>query len=90
MYAKDQGQERDIEVTRAVRERFPDCRILVDANNGCTEIEFENYVTAVADCELYCIEEPFDESLEDYSAFRFEHGDLVVPDAPGFGIKLIL
>jgi L-alanine-DL-glutamate epimerase-like enolase superfamily enzyme len=28
------GLKRDIDVVRAVRERFPDCRVLVDANNG--------------------------------------------------------
>ncbi len=67
---KDAGRQRDIDVTRAVRERFPDCRILVDANNGYTEPDFEQYVTAVADCDLYCIEEPFDENVEDYRRLR--------------------
>jgi L-alanine-DL-glutamate epimerase-like enolase superfamily enzyme len=43
----DKGRERDIAVTRAVRERFPDCKILVDANNGYTEPEFEGV-------SLYC------------------------------------
>ena len=45
----DEGRERDIQVTRGVHERFPDCRILVDANNAYTETEFETYVTAVVD-----------------------------------------
>ena len=67
---QDEGQQRDIEVTRAVRERFPDCRILVDANNGYTVEDFQDYVTAVADCALYCIEEPFDENLDDYRKLR--------------------
>jgi D-galactarolactone cycloisomerase len=65
-----EGRERDIEVTRAVRERFPDCKILVDANNDYTEPEFEAYVTAVADCNLHCIEEAFDENLDDYRRLR--------------------
>ena len=67
---KDEGRKRDIEVTRAVRERFPKCQLLVDANNGYTESEFETYLTAVADCDLYCIEEPFDENVEDYRKLR--------------------
>lgn len=67
---RDKGRKRDIAVTRAVRERFPDCKVLVDANNGYTEPEFEKYVTAVADCGLHCIEEPFDENLDDYRRLR--------------------
>jgi L-alanine-DL-glutamate epimerase-like enolase superfamily enzyme len=59
-----EGDRRDIEVTRAVRERFPDCRILVDANDGYSVDGFLKYVTAVADCELFWIEEPFDEHRE--------------------------
>lgn len=55
------GIRRDIEVTRAVREKFPDCQVLVDANDGYSVDDFLGYVTAVADCELYWIEEPFPE-----------------------------
>ena len=58
------GDRRDIEVTRAVRERFPDCKILVDANDGYSVDGFINYLTAVADCNLFWIEEPFDEHRE--------------------------
>jgi L-alanine-DL-glutamate epimerase-like enolase superfamily enzyme len=56
-----EGQKRDVAVTRAVCERFPDCAILVDANNGYSVGDFLKYVSAVADCGLDCIEEPFDE-----------------------------
>jgi len=58
---KEEGLQRDITVTRAVREKFPDCRILVDANDGFTVDEAIRYVQAVADCDLYWIEEPFEE-----------------------------
>jgi len=34
------GIQRDIEVTRAVRQRFPDCKVLVDANDGYTPDDF--------------------------------------------------
>lgn len=59
-----EGDRRDIEVTRAVRERFPDCKILVDANDSYSVDGFLKYVTAVADCDLFWIEEPFDEHRE--------------------------
>ena len=58
---RDKGIRRDIEVTRAVRERFPDCKILIDANDGYTVDDFLTYVSGVADAGLYCIEEPFQE-----------------------------
>jgi L-alanine-DL-glutamate epimerase-like enolase superfamily enzyme len=60
------GLERDIEVTRAVAEKFPDSRVLVDANDGWTVREACEYVAAVADCNLYWIEEPFEENREHY------------------------
>ena len=60
----NRGILRDIEVTRAVRRQFPDCKVLVDANNGYTVEDFLTYVSAVADCDLYAIEEPFWEDRE--------------------------
>jgi L-alanine-DL-glutamate epimerase-like enolase superfamily enzyme len=59
-----EGDRRDIEVTRAVRERFPDCKILVDANDGYSVDGFLEYITGTADCDLFWIEEPFDEHRE--------------------------
>jgi len=59
-----EGIKRDIEVTRAVRERFPDCKILVDANNGYEPDDFLGYVSGVADCDIHIIEEPFWEERE--------------------------
>ena len=55
------GTARDIEVTRAVREAYPDARLLVDANNGWTPEQTVDFLTQVADCQLYWIEEPFHE-----------------------------
>jgi D-galactarolactone cycloisomerase len=66
----EEGIRRDIEVTRAVREHFPDCQILVDANNGYTCDDFLDYVTTVRDCDLYCIEEPFPEKRDDLRKLR--------------------
>jgi len=67
---REKGIQRDIEVTRAVREKFPTCRILVDANNGCRPEDFLGYVTAVADCDLHSIEEPFWEEREPLRKLR--------------------
>jgi L-alanine-DL-glutamate epimerase-like enolase superfamily enzyme len=66
----EEGIRRDVEVTCAVRERFPDCKILVDANNGYTCDDFLGYVTAVKDCDLYCIEEPFAENRDELQKLR--------------------
>jgi L-alanine-DL-glutamate epimerase-like enolase superfamily enzyme len=66
----DAGRVRDIEVTRAVRERYPDCAILVDANDGYTAEGFAGYLEAVLDTDLFWIEEPFPESEADLAALR--------------------
>lgn len=70
--SREEGDQRDIEVTRAVRERFPDCKIMVDANDGYSVDGFLKYVTAVKDCDLYSIEEPFEEHREGLLRLR-EH-----------------
>jgi L-alanine-DL-glutamate epimerase-like enolase superfamily enzyme len=69
---RSEGDRRDIEVTRAVRERFPNCKILVDANDGYPVDIFLKYITAVADCDLFWIEEPFDEHREGLTRLK-EH-----------------
>ncbi len=60
--APAEGLRRDVDVTRAVREHFPGCRLLVDANNAYTCEEFLDYFRDVADCGLFTIEEPFHEN----------------------------
>ncbi len=67
-----EGIQRDIEVTLAVREQFPNCKILVDANNGYAVQDLLTYLTAVKDCELFWIEEPFQEGREGLLRLR-EH-----------------
>ena len=66
----DQGLQRDIEVTRAIRERFADVLLLVDGNNGFTCEGFISYFQAVADCGLYAIEEPFHENRDELRRLR--------------------
>lgn len=64
------GMRRDIEVTRAVREAYPEARILVDANDGFTPQQAVDYLRAVSDCGLYWIEEPFGETGESLRTLR--------------------
>lgn len=66
----DEGLARDVAVTRAVREAFPDCRILVDANASYTVEQAIAYVKGVADCDLYWFEEPFPGQRENLLRLR--------------------
>ena len=67
---REAGLQRDIAVTHAVHEVFPDCRILVDANSAYTVGEASKYVAATVDCDLYWIEEAFVENLDDYRRLK--------------------
>ncbi|WBQ06926.1 mandelate racemase/muconate lactonizing enzyme family protein [Kribbella sp. CA-293567] len=64
------GDVRDIEVTRAVREAYPEHRILVDANDGYDCDGFLEYLRAVDDCGLYWVEEPFLDDADDLARLR--------------------
>lgn len=77
---KQEGLRRDIDITRAVRERYPDAEILVDANDGYSGAGFLEYLDAVADCRLFWVEEPFAETPADLKALR---------DSPALGRTLI-
>ncbi len=66
----EEGLQRDIDLTRAVRELYPDCDILVDANDGYTCDGFLRYMDGVADCGLFWIEEPFQENRDDLRRLR--------------------
>ncbi|MDN5688701.1 MAG: mandelate racemase [Brachybacterium sp.] len=68
----EEGFARDVEVTRAVRTAHPDARVLVDMNDGFTPEQTLRYLDAVADCDLFWIEEPFAEHAEGLRAVR-EH-----------------
>jgi D-galactarolactone cycloisomerase len=58
------GIQRDIDIVRAVHENFPDCQILVDGNDGYTCDDMIRFMSAVADCNILWIEEPFRENRE--------------------------
>lgn len=68
--APGDGLLRDIAVTRAVRDAYPECRILVDANNSYSGTEFLTYMDGVLDCDLFWVEEPFPEDDDDLAALR--------------------
>lgn len=65
-----EGLRRDIEVVHAVRKAFADCRILVDANDGWAVDEACQFVAATADCDLFFIEEPFEEQRDGLKRLR--------------------
>ncbi|MFB6720776.1 mandelate racemase/muconate lactonizing enzyme family protein [Kribbella sp. NPDC056345] len=64
------GLDRDIEVTRLTRSLYPDAEILVDANDGYSINTLVSYLEAVADCNIYWLEEPFAERWEDLEFLR--------------------
>ncbi|KGE13150.1 enolase C-terminal domain-like protein [Sphingobacterium deserti] len=66
----DEGLKRDIEVTKQVAAAFPDCKILVDGNNGFTVDRFTEYLQGIAGINLFWIEEPFHETVADYTKLR--------------------
>ena len=65
-----EGLQRDIDVTKAVEQAFPDCDILVDGNNGFTSDQFIDYLKGIAGVKLFWIEEPFHETVADYQKLR--------------------
>ncbi|MGC4105195.1 MAG: enolase C-terminal domain-like protein [Thermomicrobiales bacterium] len=67
-----EGLQRDIDVTLAVHSAFPDCRILVDANNGYDYSidEFLTYLDRVEEADLFWIEEPFEENRPGLTRLR--------------------
>lgn len=66
----DTGLQRDIDVTKKVAQSFPDCEILVDGNNGFAVNEFIQYLEAITPTKLFWIEEPFHETVADYSILK--------------------
>lgn len=67
---QEEGLRRDIEVTKLVHKTFPDCEILVDANDGYNVDTTISYLKGVSDIPLFWIEEPFAETVADYQKLR--------------------
>lgn len=62
----EKGLQRDIEITNKVAQAFPDCKVLVDGNNGFSVEQFIRYMQGIAGVNLFWIEEPFHETEADY------------------------
>jgi L-alanine-DL-glutamate epimerase-like enolase superfamily enzyme len=67
---KTAGIQRDIEVTKLIKNAFPYCDILVDGNDGYPVDEFEIYLKGIEGTKLFWIEEPFRETVEDYTKLK--------------------
>ena len=67
---KQAGIQRDVEITKFFAENYPDCDILVDANDGYTCDEFISYLEAIKGIDLFWIEEPFIETEADWKKLR--------------------
>ncbi|WP_193105729.1 mandelate racemase/muconate lactonizing enzyme family protein [Brachybacterium sp. FME24] len=68
------GFARDLEVIRAVREAYPEARVLVDMNDGYDPERTVRFLEEIRDCDLYWIEEPFAEHADGLRLVR-EHLD---------------
>lgn len=60
----DDGMARDIAIIKGIAQRWPDVKILVDANDGYTPETMIEFCNAILPINLYWIEEPFIESEE--------------------------
>lgn len=66
----EKGIQRDIEVTKLVNAYFPDVDILIDANDGYEVKDFIRYMEGIEDVPIWWIEEPFRETVKDFTLLR--------------------
>ena len=66
----DEGLQRDIDVTQAIHKHFPDVTILVDPNDQYSLEDCITYLEGVKNIDLFWLEEPFVENLENYAALN--------------------
>lgn len=66
----EEGLKRDVEVTRLISRYFPDVDILVDANDGYNLKDFIRYLEQLNDVSIWWIEEPFRETVDDFTILR--------------------
>lgn len=64
------GLKRDIEVTQAIAKAFPDCALLVDANDGYSAATTIAFLKGIEAIPLFWLEEPF---VETDAAWREVH-----------------
>lgn len=63
---REEGLQRDIDVVRMIHENFPDCTILVDANNAYSVEDCIRFIEGVAPAKIFWFEEPFHENEAQY------------------------
>lgn len=61
--SKEDGLKRDIEVVHEIHKAFPDCELLVDANDGYNVETTIAFLKGIEGIPLFWIEEPFVESV---------------------------
>lgn len=66
----EDGLQRDIDVVCAVRENFPDARILIDANDAYDIETTIRFMEGVKDCNIYWLEECFEENEKDLKTLK--------------------
>ena len=60
------GLQRDIEVVRAIARAFPDCKLLVDGNDGFTPETTIAFLQGIEGIPLFWLEEPFIDNDADW------------------------
>lgn len=75
--SKEDGLKRDIEVVREIHKAFPDCELLVDANDGFNVETTIAFLKGIEGIPLFWIEEPFVETVaawKELHAWTSTHG----------------
>lgn len=67
---REEGLKRDIEITKLIHEKYPDVKLLVDANDAYTVDECIAYLEGIEPVRIYWMEEPFKENEKDYAILR--------------------
>lgn len=76
---KAEGFQRDVEIVKAIHEKYPQARIMVDANDGYTLEEAKRFIEEIKPVHLYWMEEPFPEKEKDCELLK----DFMERETPG-------
>ncbi len=66
----EEGLRRDVEITQLVHRHFPDVEIMIDANDSYSVKDFIRYLEQIDNIPIWWIEEPFRETIEDFTILR--------------------
>ena len=89
---KQEGLKRDIQVTRAIAEAFPEIDILVDGNDGFTVDESIQYLEGLGDADIRTDTKPLPADPSAYLGnYRYDRGDegtfQIVETRGGLGLE---